>query len=174
MEYTALSFEKVAAIIEQERVNLTEIEIVELKNKLRKAFNVVVDYDQSIPELVKRLRFLADSTSYYVPNIVCSSQVFHGKIPVEIYLFNFGYKITNELAAREMDKLGFRSVSIKELIALDMGYPDLKFHNPIVGSECSDGKHIRVPYLWREASIGIAFSYDSNWGQECRFAAIKK
>ena len=78
----------------------------------------------------------------------------------------------------EMDKVGYRSATHEELLALGAQYPELQRGFPIIelgAVVCIGGdRHVIVlSYLDCERKLGL-YWIDTKWPQSCRFAFVRK
>ena len=90
-------------------------------------FKQLVNYDLSIKELVKEYDWKNDDlTDKNFPSVE------KGEKEVEFTLFHFGKSMTSEEAISKMEKSGYRSATIKELLSFGNKYPDLQREFPIV------------------------------------------
>lgn len=97
---------------------------------------------------------------------------------VSAELIHFNKFISSDNAVLEMDKLGYRSATIHELLSFGAKNPDVQRQFPIValGSSCEVPGYRRVAYLDRVVSrrdLGLSW-WDVGWGGGCRFLGVRK
>lgn len=142
----------------------------------RKAFPVVVDYTQTLKQMIS-----AGKYDWANDNITAEHFPINGtgKEENDITLFHFNRSISSNDAIAEMDKAGFRSATIEELLALGASQPELQKQFPIValGSVWPSPGGIRyVPCLaWDGYRRDLRLDwFESGWDESCRFAAVCK
>lgn len=140
------------------------------------SYSVTVDYDQMVEQLVRNGQYdwvNRDITSRNFPSRE------RGQVQLDIFLFNFDDEISSENILKEMDKLSFRSATLKELLALGAQHSNLQRKDLIValGStwRASAGR-VDVPYLAGGESDRYLhlFWFDGDWYSSWRFAAVRK
>lgn len=142
------------------------------------SYTVPINYDQTVEILVKASKqdaACSDITSSHFPSFE------KGDTQVEIFLVNFEHDIGNEDVIKEMSNMNplLRPATLKELLALAIGQPDLQRKNQIValGSTWSYSNNcIFVPYLtggdsYRNLHLDC---WGGDWSSDWRFAAVHK
>lgn len=142
----------------------------------KRNFDIVVDYDQSLKEMIK-------AGGYdYIDNDITAEH-----FPVEgegeqkktIILLHFNKIMTSDEVMAEMDKQGFRPAKIEDLLVLGKTEPELQRQFLIValGSVWRDlhnGRH--VSYLhW--SGLGRYLNchwFEDGWSASNRFVALRK
>ena len=93
-------------------------------------------------------------------------------------LFHFNRDIGSDEAIRLMDKDGYRSGTIEELLALGASQPELQRQFPIValGSVWQRDGRRNVPFLdGSDAKRDLDLHWiDGVWSVRCRFLAVRK
>lgn len=144
--------------------------------KVRPTFNIVVDYNRSLTQMIK-----AGNYDWINDNITSKNFPLKGKGKHELtaVLFHFDRYIESDDAIAEMDKQGYRPATIEELLAFGEKYPELQKEFPIIALDSvwrvSRGDR-RVPYLGWDGlrrCLGLRW-FDSRWGANCRFLAFRK
>jgi len=178
LEAAGLTGQLAQKVIES-RGNTLAKEIVALIRGPQPAFPsyvVLVDYDQTVERLIRDGRYdwaNSDITSHNFP----SSE--RGNAQIDIFLLNFETPISSEDAIREMNALGLRPATLKELLGLGATHPNLQRENPIValGSRWRYPRgSLNVPYLYRVGSyrhLSLIW-FGGDWSPSWRFAAVRK
>ncbi len=136
-----------------------------------------IDPSRSIDEMIK-------GGKYDYVNLEINGKNFKiekgGETNPEVFIINFGEYIesTKEVLAR-LDKLGLRPARIEELLAAGEQAPNISKNSYTIALGSSwqrPGGGRDVPYLYdwgdgRELFLG---SFEDGWGEDCRFAAVRK
>lgn len=139
-------------------------------------YPVVVNYEMSVEDAVKLGRYDWANDNITSRNFQTKRT---GTIDLVVELTHFDKVISTDKALRELDKMGMRPAEIHELLAFSEKHPDIQRELLIIalGSvwQGSDG-HRYVPYLngngsKRDLSLHWV---ESDWGEFCRFAAVRK
>lgn len=97
-----------------------------------------------------------------------------GEVKVLIYLIDFPRHISSEDVVSEMEHLGLRPATLKELLVLAASQPDLQRNNSIValGSRWEGF----VPFLngGRTLRSVDLCEWKGDWNDDWRFAAVRK
>ena len=150
--------------------------IVQTKPAIQDTFKVVVDYGQSLAEMISAGKYgwvNSDIIQKHFP-VEGSDQK-----EVELVLFHFGRVMTSEQVIAEMDEAGYRPAPIEDLLSLGASYPELQKDFPVaaLGSVWqSPVGHRYVPYLpWcgvrRDLNL---YWFGPDWPESYRFAAVRK
>ena len=144
----------------------------------RLSFNIVVDYERSLSEMIK-------AGKYDWPNNDIAADHFpikgkdKGKQEKNVVLFHFDKTMSSEQVIVEMDKEGFLPAKIEDNLALGEIQPELQKQFPIValGSIWRDAVALpRVSCLYwdgtRRALHLCWFAY--SWDPDSRFLAVRK
>ncbi|KKT49279.1 MAG: hypothetical protein UW41_C0009G0046 [Candidatus Collierbacteria bacterium GW2011_GWC2_44_18] len=179
------SFQKVLQVVSAQFSNLSasdkEALIVVLRQGLEPqvpfpGYSVNVDYATSVEQMIKAGKydwFNDDITSGHFP----SNE--KGKSQMVIYLLNFDGDISSENALQEMNKLGLRPATLKELLALGAQHPNLQRKDVIVALGSTwrgSGGDVNVPYLYGDESgrdLRLSW-FAGGWPSLWRFAAVRK
>ena len=140
------------------------------------SYPVPVNYCQTLKKMIKNNEFDWKSNLINNDNFPSSER---GKVEVTIKLVGFDYKITSESVIKELDRLGLRPATLKELLAFGVAQRDIQRSNYAIvalGSVWSgyDGCVRVVPYI---SAIPVARSlnhywWDGVWGSDWQFAAL--
>lgn len=143
-------------------------------------YKIVVDYGISLAEMIKTGKYDWVNDDIVAKNFPIQIQAQgNEKQELEITLFHFNRYIGSDDAIKEIDKAGYRPVSLAELLALGTSQPELQRQFPIIalGSVWQYRNGYRyVPYLWyggsnRRLSLGL---FEGGWDPYCRFAVARK
>lgn len=139
-------------------------------------YSVVVDYNLSLADMIKAGEYdwiNDDITSEHFPIQG------EGKQELEIILLHFDRYVSSDEANKEIDKAGYRSATLPELLALGASQPELQRQFPIIalGSVWQD-RHgaCFVPCLLSdgaERSLRLGW-LDNAWYPGYRFAIVRK
>ncbi len=138
--------------------------------------NLVVNYDRSVEDGIK-----AGKHDWSDNNIISSRFPSEeaGTKEVSIELIHFGRYMETDEVLSELDKIGMRPATLKELLALGEKHSDLQREFPIIAL----GSVWQVPlgdrnwaYLDRSGSERRLYLrwIGSEWRVSCRFAAVRK
>lgn len=143
-------------------------------------YKIVVDYGISLAEMIKTGKYDWVNDDIVAKNFPIQIQAQgNEKQELEITLFHFNRYIGSDDAIKEIDKAGYRPVSLAELLALGTSQPELQRQFPIIalGSVWQDRYGDRyVPYLWLDGSDRCLylFLFESDWFPLFRFAVARK
>lgn len=140
------------------------------------AFSVTVDYNKSLAEMIAAGRYDSFNSDINAEHFPVEGK---GKQEKGIRLFHFNRIMTSEQVIAEMDKAGYRSVLIEELLVLGSTYPELQRQFPILalGSVWQNpGGSRHVAYLcWGDAERRLDLHWlGINWDDGYRFAGVRK
>ena len=143
--------------------------------KVHQAFKVVVDYTKTLKEMV-----LVGKYDWVNENITQDHFPIQGsgKQEVQVALFHFGKIMASDQIIAEMEKQGYRSTRIEELLALGASQLELQRQFPIValGSVWRGPYGDRgVPVLDRgdaRRRLGLHW-LEHEWHESYRFAAVR-
>lgn len=139
-------------------------------------YYMTVDYDRSVEDGVKAGNYDWSSEIITSENFPTSRS---GRASIYIELVHFDRDISTEQALKELDRGGLRPTELHELLAFGEKYPDVQCEFLVIalGSvwRGPDGDHA-VPYLSLDGSErGLSLSwFEDDWGDGCRFAAVRK
>jgi hypothetical protein len=167
------------------RWNLAKL-IVHAGRTARSFFPVVVDYGQSVQQMIALGKYdIVDS------RINPETMVFDGRgvVKVDVFLASFGSlaQYTRDMSSpgviRALEEEGLSPARIEHLLALGATHPKEQCESPIValGNLCSVGGEYLVPCIGekREYVTGDyerylrLVSYDTTWSDSWRFAALR-
>ena len=143
--------------------------------KTLRVFKVICDCGKTLTEMIN------DGNYGYVDSNI-TQQNFpiqrSGRRQMEVALFHFDRIIVSEQAVAEMDKVGYRPATIEEFLALGASQPELQ-NDPMValGSlwHGLSNKCFVTCLCWSGGDRDLDLvSYESNWNEHYRFAAVCK
>ena len=151
-----------------------------LANALRKAlapaYRLVVDYAQSLAQMIAAGRYdyaNSDITSGNFPTTAND-----GKQEVVVELAHFGRDMESDAVLKKFEARGLRAATLPELLAFGATYPEKQREFPIValGSVRRRDVDRVVPYLNGDGSKRLLYLswIDNRWNGRCRFAAVRK
>ncbi len=138
--------------------------------------NLVANYDRSVEDGIKAGKYNwsnSNITSSHFPSEEAGTK------EVSIELIYFGRNMETNEVLSELDKMGMRPATLKELLALGEKHPDLQREFPIIalGSvwQVPDGGR-GCAYLGGGGSgRGLSLRWiGGGWIDCCRFAAVRK
>ena len=135
----------------------------------------VVDFGKSLEEMIAAGKYdwrNNDITSARFP--ITGG----GRVSVDAKLFHFNRTMTSDEVGRELDKAGYRSATIAELLAFGAAFPEVQRQFPVIalGSVGSVFGFRLVPCLRRrgaERNLYLSW-HDGAWDDVCRFLAVRK
>lgn len=138
-------------------------------------YSVIVDYNQSLNKMILAGKY--DLVNQEITEKNFPSKL-SGSVPLNFELFHFNRLISSESAVAELDKMGFRPATVRELLSFGAKYPEMQREFPVVAlGEVSeiDGNR-RVAGLGRDVSgRGLGLDWWSvDWIGRCRFLAVRK
>ena len=150
-------------------------EVVKFVN-VRLTFDITVDYNRSLVEMVKTGRYDWVNHNITAEHFPVKDE---GNQELTITLFHFNRSIASGEVFSEMEKQDFRPAKIEELLALGEKYPELqkKFHIVALGSVWRNPNgYRRVPVLsWDGVKRSLGLSWlGRDWSASWRFAALRK
>lgn len=139
-------------------------------------YAVTVDYGKSVEEMVKLGLYdwsNHDITSEHFP------AKWTGQTDLAIELVHFNRYIGTNDALKELNRMGYRPAELHELLAFGEKYPDVQREFPVValGSVWQRPYGYRyVPCLyWFGSKRRLYLRWSGrDWGDICRFAAVRK
>ena len=141
-------------------------------------FKVVVNYNQSLTDMVKAGKF--DWTN---PDIVSEHfpTINSGETTIDLELYQFKHGVWSYEVVELLDKAGYRPANIFELLAFEARYPDRQRKYPIVVLASKwqyDENNWAVPAvveLEHGRYLGlIRFANNAGFSQKSRFLVIRK
>ena len=140
------------------------------------SYPISVDYERSVEDGVK-----AGLYDYTNPNITSINfkTKRKGKADLVVELVRFNTRISTDYALRELDRMGYRPVELRELLAFGEKYPEVQRKFPIIALGSAwwrrDGVR-RVPCLYGSGSRRDLYLHwvEYGWGLFYRFAAVRK
>ncbi|MBI2097936.1 MAG: hypothetical protein HYT46_03330 [Candidatus Vogelbacteria bacterium] len=99
------------------------------KSTVRPAYKLVVNYDQTLAEMIAAGRYDSVNSSITAEHFPVTGR---GQQAVEVELFHFGRVMSSEQVMAELDRVGYRPTRIEELLALGAARPDLQRQFPII------------------------------------------
>lgn len=150
-----------------------------LKSKWPSKFMVTIDYGLSLKDMIA-----AGKYGWVNWNITAENCPFKGtgKVETDIRLIHFNKWMTAQQVLSELEKLGLRSATLVELLALGAKYPELQYEYPIVafGSVWRYGRGrgsvgvLACGVGGRRLGLDYLGGYGNGWDVCCRFAAVPK
>ena len=143
-----------------------------------KTYRLTVDYDRGLADMVK-----AGHYDYVNDYITADNFPTEGSdtVEVEAVLVHPDRLVTIKEVKAELERSGFRPVTLAELLAFGEKHPDVQREFPVVALGSSwvhpDGDR-RVPSLWGGVdgrNLGLYWDDPAyQWGSRCRFLAVRK
>ena len=145
-------------------------------NFINHTFTVMVDETLSVEEAVKAGHF--NWSNENITSVKFPKPAKGQKSEREVVLFQFDKNMSSEAVIVEMDKVGYKSATIWDLLGLAVKEPDLQRKFPVValGSVCELLGFRRVAYLCGGSGareLGL-FCFGSGWHGNYRFAGVRK
>jgi len=138
--------------------------------------SVTVNRDRTIAEGIKAGEYNWSNDSINDKNFKRTGK---GTEVTEIILVHFDKSMSTDKALKELEKRNLRPADLQELLAIGEQHPDKQRQFPIIalGSVWQNpGGSRGVPYLLRGGSdrgLGLRW-LGIDWGDVCRFAAVRK
>ena len=139
-------------------------------------FPVSMNYDLSVEVLIRVGEYNWSNSDITEKNFRSEE---NGTQSVELRLVHFNRVISSEDALKELDRMGLRPATLKELLTFGSTYKEEQRKHPIVAlGSVSQHWHGRwfVAYLDGSAGnryLGLGWLED-DWGGHCHFAAVRK
>jgi len=137
-------------------------------------YTVLVDYDRSMEDGIKAGKYDRENNAIAPGNFPSQET---GIIERLIGLFHCAKDMSTAEAIAEMDKKGYRPITLKELLALGEKHPGLQREFPVVAlgsvARYSQGYYPCLINFLADRALLLCFG-DDRWGARCRFAAIRK
>jgi hypothetical protein len=159
-----------------EDTNLMSEFVKMLKAKHREPFYVTIDYGRTLEEMIASGKYYWRDSDINVKNFPIEHV---GKVDVNIELVNFDCIMESDDVLRELDKMGFRSATLPELLAFSTAHSETQRGFPIValGTVWRDlcGNH-NVVCSYSDFHVRRLFLRwsDIYWDTLFRFAAVRK
>ncbi len=140
-----------------------------------KTYPLSVDYGRSVEHGVKAGCFGhvdSDITSHNFPTKR------RGTTEIEVELVHFNRPISTNEALRELGRMGYRPAELRELLAFGERYPEVQrelFVIIALGSVWQSHGHgyVFLGMCGSSRSLSLVWN-DYQWGDICRFAAVRK
>ncbi len=149
--------------------------IAEAVKSVRETFTFTVNHSKSLAEMIAAGCYDWTDSNINATNFPIKGE---GSVETEGELFHFNRDIGSDEAIRLMDKDGYRSGTIEELLALGASQPELQRQFPIValGSVWQRDGRRNVPFLdGSDAKRDLDLHWiDGVWSVRCRFLAVRK
>ena len=150
--------------------------LAEASGAIADIFRVQVNYDLKLEAAIRAGNYDWKNNDINDKNFPSKRS---GSAELDIRLVHFNKNMSSEDVLMELDKMGLRPAELQELLAFGAKYPDEQRKYPIVvlGSVWrSLSGHRLVACLSvgdgkRELNL---FYYGDGWGEDCRFAAVRK
>jgi len=183
LEKAGLSDHLAQAVIQSPDNALAEriVRIVQESSTIFKTLTVLVDYQKSVFELVEAVKYSWIDPEFNLP-LYSLKGPNSGKRAVLVRLLRFGRLIATDVVLGEMREMGFRPVTIKELLALgslsQIATPQM---SGIVGLGTTflpetgmREKLVATIYLCRgKPELRLMGAYEGMWGKDWFFAAVE-
>lgn len=177
--------------IEQSSLKKTDMNKIFESEISQKTYSVTVPYNESLDEIIKKAKIINSDVSNINDTNFPSENKSSQKIGIKIINFigrignkdDTGYGYTVSSALGEIDKLGYRPVTIRELLALSSKYPELQYKQQIfgLGSIALVDNFMYFPKLifyvppYEKNMIGLyTTELLVSFGKETGFAVVKK
>lgn len=139
-------------------------------------YSVTIDYAKSLEQMKSDGQYDWSNDDINGENFPITGE---GTVEVNLELVHFNRVFDTAVVEAELDKMGFRPVTIEELLAFGATYPEVQREFPVVafGSSWVDPRGRRcVPFLYRGGSARVLRLYwcDGAWPEDCRFLAVRK
>ena len=139
-------------------------------------FPTTVNYNLSVSDLVKAGEYNWSNSDITEKNFRSEE---NGTQSVELRLVHFNRVISSEDALKELDRMGLRPATLKELLTFGSTYKEEQRKHPIValGSVSRDWRGRRFVADLLEVAGDRHLNLDgleSDWREHCRFAAVRK
>lgn len=154
------------------KVKDTAVKVVSF---ITNTYKQVVDYDLSIPDLLKAGKYDDTNSNITDENFLSAES---GKKEVEFGMYHFGKVMdSSEDVIAEMKKDGYRPATMKELLSFGKKNKNLQKKFPIIalGSVAELGSNRRVGALYGRGCRRYAFLsyFDFDWHDDYRFLAVR-
>ena len=150
--------------------------LAEASGSTNPTFPLRVNYDLSVESLVINGKYDWKNDAITGKNFPTTRK---GEVDLVLELVHFNKVLTSEEVLKELDKMGYRPAELHELLTFGEKYPDIQRQFPVfaLGSLLrlwDDDRH--VPCLLRfGGGRDLYLRYFSvRWGEDCRFAAVRK
>lgn len=150
--------------------------IVSAGNAIRNTFHIIVDYSQSLADMIKVGKYDGVNSDITAEHFPINQKE---KVELDAELVHYGRNMESDAVIADLDSKGMRPATLPELLAFGAKYPDKQREFPIIalGSVWLYRDDYRyVAYLDRIGSgrrLRLAW-YDDVWGVHCRFLAVRK
>lgn len=167
-------YEELVKTISSHTNSLTEEERNALKGLLYPSYPVNINFDRPIEHLISDGSFDGYDTTI-TSNTFPSNE--KGQALANISLVSFNYSIRGKDVIGELTKMGLRSATLKELLALSIVYPKLQLAGPIIslGSEShfpNGGNYVPILDGYYSRRFLNLLHRGNDWGGNIRFAAV--
>lgn len=180
LEEAGLNTELMQKVVDSSENKLAEGVVDLIRSQIVSTFpcyRLAVEYGRSVEQLVKDGKYDSVSNSFSDGNFLTNDE----RCYLDVYLLFFDRVLSSRAAIREIDKLGFRPATIRELLSLGAQYPDLQRNDPIVALGSTSYYRplggLGVPCLdvhgwFRPVRELRLVAWDFNWNLRWRFAAV--
>lgn len=160
------------------RHNLAKL-IVGESTSICGTYRVTLDYGQSLDAMIAAGRYDWNNVDINAQNFPITGS---GTSEIEIVLFRFVKSMSASAVQAELDKRGFRTATLPELLALGASQPKLQRQFSIVAlgsvwrrpDGCHDVAFLDGSIVARR-SLGLNCNwYGGSWSGACRFAAVRR
>ena len=179
--------QKVIRVIENSNLSIRQvIELIENSNTKSKevidTYNEIlltVDYTKTLEEAIADGKYDWKNIGIVAKNFPISIEIVEKKIELATKLFHFNRRVSSEDATLQMDRDGYRSATLRELLVLGALNPELQKQFPIIA----------LGSIWRAAGDDccvVCLSVDSSgrklslywfgldWDARDRFLGVRK
>ena len=149
--------------------------LAEIIQRAKNVYTLTINYNRSVEDGVKAGKY--DWSNSDITSSHFSSEE-TGTKEVSIELIHFGRDMVIDEALSELDRMGLRPATIKELLPLGEKHPDLQKEFPIIAL----ASVWRSPFGYRRCACLDGFGsgrglhlcwVGSRWLDNCRFAAVR-
>lgn len=187
MKISKTDLQKLIVVMENKNLSISQvIELIENSNvQSEKVINatseilLTVDYTKTVEQAIADGNYDWKNNDVTTKNFPISPEMIGKKVEVATKLFHFNRDISSDDAISEMDKDGYRPVTLIELLVLGFLFPELQRQFPIValGSVWRRARDRRfVPCLYVDGSGRLLYLgwFDVVWSAHYRFLGVHK
>lgn len=138
-------------------------------------YQLVVNYCMGLEEMIQAGKYDWADSDITSKNFPITQ---HGKVEVAAELIHLNREVSSDEAIAALDRMGYRPETLPELLAFGAKYPEVQREFPIValGFVSLVYAYRCVACLWSHGGkrkLDLSW-FDSRWGADCRFLAVRK